>query len=120
MLLKLLKLLLKNIIISDNVAIKGATTPVSFKHDNDFWKKKETRKQQKSWDNEIAELEAYFARVEPPSKNIKLNQYSTIMVCSKFIENHFSIVKGNNGNKTFLPYLQRLFELKEALTRDII
>ncbi len=110
----------KNIIISDNVAIKGATTPVSFKHDNDFWKKKETRKQQKSWDNEIAELEACFASVEPPSKNVKLNQYSTIMDCSKFIENHLSIVKGNNGNKTFLPYLQRLFELKEALTRDII
>lgn len=110
----------KNIIISDNVAIKGSSTPVTFKNDNDFWKTKETKKRQKSWCIEIAELEACFASVELPSQNVKLNQCSTIIDCSKFIDTHLAIVKGYNGNETFLPYLKRLLELKEALSRDII
>lgn len=111
----------KNFIFSGQEATKQAATPTTVTaYENNLWKKKEATKQRKSWSKEIAGLETYFASVKLPSQNVKLNQCSTIMDCSKFIENHLSIVKGNNGNDTFLPYLQRLFELKEALARDII
>ena len=69
-----------------------------------------------NWSNDIAELENYFASIELPTQPIKLNRCSTIRDCSLFIESHFATVKRNNGNKTFLPYLNRLQELKQVLT----
>jgi len=71
-----------------------------------------------SWSNDIAELENYFASIELPTQPIKLNSYSTITDCSLFIESHFATVKANNGNRTFLPYLNRLQELKQVLTMN--
>jgi len=35
-----------------------------------------------------------------------------------FIESHFATVKAHNGNRTFLPYLDRLKELKQVLTTN--
>ncbi len=69
-----------------------------------------------NWSNDIAELENYFASIEPPTQPVKLNRCSTITDCSLYIESHFATVKRNNGNKTFLPYLNRLQELKQILT----
>jgi len=69
-----------------------------------------------SWSNDIAELENYFASIELPTQPVKLNRCSTITDCSLFIESHFATVKGNNGKRTFLPYLNRLQELKQVLT----
>lgn len=69
-----------------------------------------------NWSNDIAELENYFASIELPTQPVKLNRCSTITDCSLFIESHFATVKGNNGNRTFLPYLNRLQELKQVLT----
>jgi hypothetical protein len=69
-----------------------------------------------NWSNEIKELENYFASIELPTQPVKLNRCSTITDCSLFIESHFATVKGNNGNRTFLPYLNRLQELKQILT----
>lgn len=71
-----------------------------------------------NWGNDIAELENYFAGIELPTQPVKLNKCSTITDCSLFIESHFDTVKGNNGNRTFLPYLNRLQELKQALTTN--
>jgi hypothetical protein len=65
-----------------------------------------------SWEQDITELENYFASIELPTQPVKLNRCSTIRDCSLFIESHFATVKGNNGNRTFLPYLNRLKELK--------
>ena len=81
---------------------------------NDLWSKK--KEQPQNWNIEIAELETYFAKIEPPTQPIKLNQCSTITDYSLFIENHFAIVKANNGKDTFLPDLNRLQELKQILT----
>lgn len=75
------------------------------------------KEQPEDWNNDIAELENYFAGIELPTKPIKLNECSIISNCSLFIENHFATIKRNNGNKTFLPYLNRLQELKENLAR---
>jgi hypothetical protein len=68
-----------------------------------------------SWEQDITELENYFSGIALPTQPIKLNPYSTITNCSLFIESHFATVKANNGNETFLPYLNRLQELKSVL-----
>ncbi len=74
------------------------------------------KEQPQNWSNDIAELENYFASIELPTQPVKLNRCSTITDCSLFIESHFATVKANNGKRTFLPYLNRLQELKQVLT----
>jgi len=66
-----------------------------------------------SWEQDIAELENYFAGITLPTQPVKLNKCSTITNCSLFIESHFATVKANNGKRTFLPHLSRLQELKQ-------
>lgn len=78
--------------------------------------KTERIEQPQNWSNDITELENYFASVELPTQPVKLNQCSTIADCALFIKSHFATVKANNGNRTFLPYLNRLQELKQLLT----
>jgi hypothetical protein len=68
-----------------------------------------------SWEQDITELENYFTKIELPTQPVKLNRCSTITDCSLFIESHFATVKANNGNRTFLPHLHRLQELKQVL-----
>tara|TARA_R110002096_G_scaffold114977_3_gene249146 strand:- start:2618 stop:3895 length:1278 start_codon:yes stop_codon:yes gene_type:complete len=75
------------------------------------------KEQTQNWANDIVELEIHFANVDLPSQPVKLNSCSTIMDCSKFIESHFATVKENNGNRTFLPYLSRLMELRQLLNK---
>ena len=72
-----------------------------------------------SWEQDITELENYFAGITIPTQPVKLNHYSTITNCSLFIESHFATVKANNGKRTFLPYLNRLQELKQVLTTNL-
>ncbi|PRY90855.1 DUF6965 family protein [Mongoliibacter ruber] len=69
-----------------------------------------------NWSNEIAELEKYFAAIEPPTQPVKLNGCGTISDFPLFIETHFATVKANNGNRTYLPYLNRLQEMKQVFT----
>ncbi|MBX2887064.1 MAG: hypothetical protein KF829_00280 [Ferruginibacter sp.] len=69
-----------------------------------------------NWGRDITDLENFFANIELPAQPIKLNKCSTIINCSLFIESHFATVKANNGKRTFLPYLNRLQELKQVLT----
>lgn len=72
-----------------------------------------------SWEQDITELENYFTGIALPTLPVKLNRCSTITNCSLFIESHFATVKANNGKRTFLPYLNRLQELKQVLTTNI-
>jgi hypothetical protein len=76
------------------------------------------REQPQDWINTISELESYFASIELPTQPIRLNQCSVITDCSQFIKSHIATVKANNGKRTFLPYLKRLQELKEVLTKN--
>jgi hypothetical protein len=71
-----------------------------------------------SWEQDITELENYFAEIALPTQPVKLNRCSTIINCSLFIESHFATVKANNGKRTFLPYLNRLQELKQVLPQN--
>ncbi|MFN7654852.1 MAG: DUF6965 family protein [Cyclobacteriaceae bacterium] len=72
-----------------------------------------------SWEQDITELENYFAGITLPTQPIKLNRCSTVTDCSLFIESHFSTAKVNNGKRAFLPYLNRLQELKQLLTTNL-
>ena len=74
------------------------------------------KEQPENWNNDIAELENYFAGIELPTKPIQLNRCSTITDCSRFIESHFAYVKAHNDKCIYLPYLNRLHELKKVLT----
>lgn len=69
-----------------------------------------------SWEQDITGLETYFAGIVLPAQPVKINPYSTITNVSLFIKSHFATVKMNNGNRTYLPYLNRLQELKQMLT----
>ena len=66
------------------------------------------------WSNEITELETFFSSAKLPG-TIKLNQCSTITDVPLFMESHLSIVKAQNGNTRYVPYLERLRELKISL-----
>lgn len=68
-----------------------------------------------NWVQDIAELEKYFSEITLPDMPVQLNQCSMITNAHSFIENHFATVKANSGNRTFLPYLSRLHELKTVL-----
>ena len=76
------------------------------------------KEQPENWGNDIVELESYFANIELPTQPVKLNKCSVITDCFLFIESHFSTVKANNEKRTFLPYLNRLQELKQVLTTN--
>jgi hypothetical protein len=71
-----------------------------------------------NWEQDIIELENYFTGITLPTQPVKLNRCSTISNCSLFIESHIANVKANNGKRTFLPYLNRLQELKQVLTTN--
>ncbi|WP_295674419.1 DUF6371 domain-containing protein, partial [uncultured Mucilaginibacter sp.] len=65
------------------------------------------------WD--ITELETYFKAIPLPKQPIKLDYCSIVFNVKSFIDSHLEIVKHNNGNPTFLPYLTRLLELKQRM-----
>lgn len=69
-----------------------------------------------SLEQDIKELETYFSNIRLPAQPIKLNKCSTVIDCSLFIKSHFDIIYKHKGNQTFLPYLNRLQELKKVLT----
>lgn len=71
------------------------------------------------WNNEISELETFFSGIDLPNKPLNLNPFSTINNCSLFIESHFETIKYNNGKRKFVPYLNRLQELKQVLTTNL-
>jgi hypothetical protein len=76
------------------------------------------RPNSEGWEKIISELENYFSSISIPLHSMKLNAYSTIVDCSLFVESHLTIVKANKGNHAYLPYLNRLQELKQVLTTN--
>ena len=73
---------------------------------------KHDKPQPVSWDPEIKELEKFFAGVRLPKQPVKFNEWLTIADILFYIETHFATLKANDGNKTFLPFLDRLQGLK--------
>ena len=65
-----------------------------------------------NWSDQINELESYFSNTSIPTNPVKLDGCSTITDANLFIESHIETARENNGNKTFLPYLNRLKTLR--------
>ncbi len=69
----------------------------------------------KSFNTEIAQIEAYFQNTVLPVDPVKLNDWTTITDARLFVESSLAIVKHYNGNRYFLPYLNRLQEFINQL-----
>ncbi len=114
--------------IADYFIMHNATHPFTERifHEsiivNDHWDSTEMETSEpetpepEDWNDEILELESYFKSVVLPIQSIKLNQCTTILDVSKFIESHLANVKTNNGKQKFVPYLNRLQELRTILS----
>jgi len=63
----------------------------------------------------LLELEKYFKGIELPTGHLRLNEWTVIMDVPSFIKSHVSFLKKNKGKKKFMPYYERLVELKEIL-----
>jgi hypothetical protein len=68
-----------------------------------------------NWDKEIEELKTFLQNRDLPTK-IELNNFITAINPKLFVDTHLSMIEENNGKKTFLPYLERLKQLKDKLT----
>jgi hypothetical protein len=70
------------------------------------------KQKRENWEQDISELENYFAGIVIPAHPVKLNRSITITNCSQFIKSHLETLKENNGKHSFMPFLHRLQELK--------
>jgi len=73
--------------------------------------------QKPNWDKTITELETFFTITPLPESKFSLGGSSTITNLGLFVKNHLSIVKAQNGKPVYLPYLERLQQLKKILTQ---
>jgi hypothetical protein len=62
------------------------------------------------------ELKAYFESVELPEQ-LRLNESEMINNVSKFIKSHLEMVFHNSDKKVFIPYLDRLEEVKTIIEK---
>lgn len=87
-----------------------------FPNAEQFHQSKQTQTQ--NWEQDISELENYFASMMLPTRPVPISRGVTIIDCSLFIESHIATLKEKNGNRTFLPYLSQLQELKRVFTTN--
>lgn len=67
------------------------------------------------WTEEINELERFFQKYNLPENQVRLSDCTVINDVKFFIKSHLSVVKANDGKRTFKPYLNRLRYLKEKI-----
>jgi hypothetical protein len=72
----------------------------------------EWQNNKEDWSNTINDLQAFFDAVKITASPYILDQSTVLTDVRKFVETHLSTVKGNNGNSSFLPYLNRLLQFK--------
>ena len=73
--------------------------------------------QLQTWSNDIAELEKYFSELILPKEPILLSPGVTIFRADTFIQSHLDTIQANEGNKYFLPHLNRLQDLKSIIDK---
>lgn len=61
----------------------------------------------------LDDLEQWF-KDNPPPKEVRLNRYSVITDTDKFIKSHISVLRAHSGNKGYMPYYERLIQLKKV------
>ena len=65
-------------------------------------------------------LQSFFSSTPLPPPPIRLNPSTVILNLPKFISGHLSVLHTYNGNKVFLPYLQRLQMLQLIINENRI
>jgi len=75
----------------------------------------ECRNQQSQVEFEVIELERYFSATPLPTNPIQLQPGVTVIDIRKCIESNLLYVKAHKGNRTYLPYLEQLRQLKHIL-----
>jgi hypothetical protein len=68
-----------------------------------------------SWAVEVEGLAKWFAGAVLPPGPVSLGGGGTVTDCRKLIDAHLEVAKANDGKATFLPYLERLRQLKDQL-----
>jgi len=63
----------------------------------------------------LSEIKEYLQKNEAPTQ-LQLNECTFIGNTKTFIDTHFSILERNKGNKTFMPYYDRLNEFYKKIT----
>lgn len=66
----------------------------------------------KNWKKDIADLELFFSEAKLPKGTLQLNPHTLIHNLTQFIDSHVIFIRSNQGRNAFLPYLERLKELK--------
>lgn len=66
-------------------------------------------------ENELVELKLFFKNTVLPGIPIKLDQSSIITDVSGFVESSLACIKAHKGEKIFLPYLNRLKQVRNIL-----
>ncbi|UZH56039.1 hypothetical protein JRG66_03985 [Salinimicrobium tongyeongense] len=85
------------------------------KETEDFEFSETIKKEPEDWQTDISELERYFEKMRLPPEPVRLNQCTVITNVSQFLKSHLQTVKSHNGNNRFLPYLNRLQQLRTTL-----
>lgn len=88
-------------------------------NNKEFTKKQEDIKKKEvlkpiCWSSRIEKIEDVISQSNCP-KSMTLNSCSVISNVDAFVKAHLIIVKANNGNSTYLPYLDRLEEFCRRL-----
>jgi hypothetical protein len=68
------------------------------------------------WSSEILDLERFFSERTISTEELKLSDSITISDCSGFVQQQLTMAITHLGDEAYLPYLQRLHVLKDALT----
>ena len=68
------------------------------------------------WDLEIKDLETFFQEIRRPRTAVRLSRGEVIVDINSFIQSHLNILKAQNGNERYRPYLNRLNALKIILS----
>jgi len=65
----------------------------------------------------LDEIEAYLKDAELP-EYIQLSNAERVTDVRKFVNSHIGTLRANSGNRTFLPYYNRLLALVKILQHD--
>lgn len=68
--------------------------------------------------SKLDELEEYFKGVDLSKNPIQLDKTTKIVDISKFLDSHFTVLRDNSGNKTFMPFYDRLIKIKELIENE--
>lgn len=69
-------------------------------------------------EKQALEYFSWFDGREYPNKEIKLKEGGIITNVSKFVDSHLPIARLNYKNKRYLPYVQRLDQVRKAIEKD--